>query len=170
MRLVALALMQIAVAIAATDSSQQHTCSFTEEFKPLGWEVPGLTKSKLVRAGEPSLVEGVSDVYADALDPGEARAMLFVLSCDPKHAGRVVVRDQPINVHSITRFRRGQRVFAYRVVADRAEVEGGKWIPVGESEMLVYCDVDGSGKLKLRRWATLFKLEIPEWVRSDSGQ
>jgi hypothetical protein len=170
MKLALLPVFLVASAIASADQSPKQACTFTEEFNPSGWEIPGLADSKVVQAGAQFDADGVGDLHGDTLDPREVRASLLVLLCDSKHAGRLEVRNQPVNVHAIFRFRRSQRVFAYRVIADRAEIEDGEWIPVGESEMLVYYDVDGSGKFKLRRGATLFKLEVPEWVKSETGR
>jgi hypothetical protein len=157
------------MAVAPAGAAAQRSCSFAEEYNPAGWDIPGLADSKVVRSEGPSSVAGVSGVFADALDLREKRASLLVLYCDPKHPGRLVMRDQPVNVRSITRFRRNQRVFAYRVVADRVEVAGGEWREVGQSETLIYYDVDGSGTFKLRSWATLFTLEVPDWVKSEAG-
>jgi len=150
--------------VASAGMLQQRVCDFAEQYNPAGWEIPGVTDSKVVRSEGPSSVAGVGGVFADALDLREKRASLLVLYCDPKHPGRLVMRDQPVNVRSVTRFRRNQRVFAYRVVADRVEVAGGEWREVGESETLIYYDVDGSGKFKLRRWATLLTLDVPDWT------
>jgi hypothetical protein len=165
MRLPHGAFFLLAVLIAPAAQAQPRQCSFAEVFNPVGWEIPGLSGSKIVRSDIRYETNAPGDVFMDTLDPDGARAVLLLLMCDSNHVGRLEAREQPIAIKTLIRFRWGQRVFGYKVVADWADVQSGKWVPVGMTEILVYYDVDGSGKFKVRRGAELFKLEVPEWVK-----
>jgi hypothetical protein len=82
-----------------------------------------------------------------------------------------LIRDQAINVLKLHRYSIRGHTFAYGISAEDVAVHGETRVALASAEILMYYDLDGSGRFRLREYASRvpYKFRISEWVKAKSG-
>jgi hypothetical protein len=148
-------------------------CSFSELFNRTGWKIPGLEGATARVTGAQLKAEGVPPgVFADLLEPKVRAASVTLAYCVVTSAGRIEIREQPVDVLKLLRFSMNGRVFAYEAMAGFTGLSGENRVALGTSVTLFYFDEDGSGRFAVQRGAAppgaQIKLWIPEWAKSPA--
>jgi hypothetical protein len=146
-------------------NAQARSCLVLELLNQVGWAIPALDRAvpKVVDAKVkmPGIPE---DVFVDILEPGNHDAVVTLVRCVSDQPGRVEVRNQPIRVKELLRFKKYGRVFAYRI---NAGLIGGNGVALGTAEVLLFYDPDGSGRFTIQRdvAGALIPIIVPAWVQ-----
>jgi hypothetical protein len=149
-----------------TGTAETHSCLVLELLSQVGWVVPGLDGSSTKIADVRVKMAGVpEDVAVDVLTPGNADAAVTLVKCINDQAGRLEVRNQPIHVNELLRFKKAGRVFAYKI---NAGLTGGNGVALGAAEVLLFYDPDGSGRFTIQRdvAGAKFPVIVPAWVNN----
>jgi hypothetical protein len=167
----ALALIRVSLFLATLfgRTNAESGCGVKELFKDDGWEIPGLSgatvQDRALLAGQ-----GV-ETTVETLAPLTPAASVMTALCAPEEPGRILIRNQTVNVQGLRRYSILGHTFAYRVIAEDVAVHGDERVALASVEILMYYDLDGSGIFKLREYASRvpYKFRIPEWVKAKSG-
>jgi hypothetical protein len=138
-------------------------CGFIELLNRSGWAIPAVANATTKISGAKVKQEGLpDDVTVDVLEPRNPDGFITLVRCFPDQPGRLEVRNQPVRVKEIWRFKRNGRIFAYKV---NAELTAENGVTLGSAEVLLFYDPDGSGQFKLQRDVAGAKpLFVPAWV------
>jgi len=160
--------LSLSVAAFPGKTTAQPVCDIREAYMESGWTIPGLPEATV----ESRHLTGQGDaILVETLRPRESAASVTIVSCVPLKPGRIEIRDQAVNVLELRRYSVLGHVFAYGVDAEHASVEGERRVALGATEVLMYYDLDGSGRFRLREYGSKipYKLRIPDWVDPRSG-
>ncbi|HLY27853.1 MAG TPA: hypothetical protein VKQ72_16015 [Aggregatilineales bacterium] len=145
-------------------------CQVKELFKPLGWEIPGLSKAKAKTHGH-YISEGIPEnVLIDVFEVDAAQASLIFVGL--KSCEMAQLNERSVDVSKIERFTMNGHIFGYRVTGTVAGFDKqGRRIHYGSEERVYYYDPNGSGKFSVMHYDNgelIFKIVVPDWVKQKS--
>ncbi len=163
------AIVPVLMGEQSSEASRSRGCEVNEILKLEGWKVPGIAKAVVTLASARWTTGGLQGVFVDKLKSELPETAVTLVTCIAGHPGRLRVRDQPIRVLEILRFRMNGRVFAYRVAAQLVGIENPKMrVPLGSEMMLTFYDEDGAGRFTVMQYpgpGLIPKLDVPDWVK-----
>jgi hypothetical protein len=165
--IVGVTLLLTIVTMTAAQPAGEPNCNIVELYNPEGWAVPGLSNATVTKQVR-NKTRDDQEVSVDVLQPRNRVARLPLVSFIASHPGRLEVREQPIDVIEIRRYSIRGNVFAYRLSAGQVSIEGHRRVPIAAAEIVMYYDMDGSGRFTIREYASKvpYALKVPDWVRS----
>ena len=88
--------------------AQVRSCLVLELLNQVGWPIPGLDSAMTKVADARVKMDGVPEgVLVDILEPRNPDAVVTLVKCVNDQLGRLEVRNQPIRVKELLRFKRG---------------------------------------------------------------
>jgi hypothetical protein len=109
-------------------------------------------------------------VFVTVLAPVEQEAVMTDMWCSRDYSGRIEVEDVPIRVLDLWAFDFAGRVFAYGVSYGKDAIQNGVRVPIGASSAVMFYDMDGFGRFKVRRAAKYPFIPdvIPDWAKNGA--